>query len=145
MYSRYNSSEACFILLKEKKKRLQLCAYFVPAVFCRGCISRIKLCGSNSITAERSRWKGEVFPGLCLYFSLYCIYWNFYFILSWLFNAYTKMVLIVFQDVFPLDFGSTYDNALQMLMLDFLSKLERLIPIPDLQQVKRLKTQEKHH
>ncbi|KAM4615172.1 uncharacterized protein ACJ7VT_010371 isoform 2-T2 [Polymixia lowei] len=39
-----------------------------------------------------------------------------------------------FQDVFPTDFGPEYDNALQMLMLDFLSRLERLLPIPDLQQ-----------
>ncbi|XP_056133206.1 zinc finger protein 99-like [Lampris incognitus] len=40
----------------------------------------------------------------------------------------------LFQDVFPIDFGPDYDNALQMLMLDFLSRLERLLPIPDLQQ-----------
>uniref|UniRef100_A0A667ZCL8 C2H2-type domain-containing protein n=1 Tax=Myripristis murdjan TaxID=586833 RepID=A0A667ZCL8_9TELE len=39
-----------------------------------------------------------------------------------------------FQDVFPTDFGPEYDNALQVLMLDFLSKLERLLPVPDLQQ-----------
>lgn len=39
------------------------------------------------------------------------------------------------QDVFPTDFGPDYDNALQMLMLDFLSRLERLLPVPDIQQV----------
>ncbi|XP_071776711.2 uncharacterized protein LOC139928172 [Centroberyx gerrardi] len=39
-----------------------------------------------------------------------------------------------FQDVFPTDFGPEYDNALQVLMLDFLSRLERLLPVPDLQQ-----------
>ncbi|XP_038137242.1 zinc finger protein 14-like isoform X1 [Cyprinodon tularosa] len=39
-----------------------------------------------------------------------------------------------FQDVFPTDFGPDYDNALQMLMLDFLSRLERLLPVPDIQQ-----------
>uniref|UniRef100_A0A3B5M4L0 C2H2-type domain-containing protein n=1 Tax=Xiphophorus couchianus TaxID=32473 RepID=A0A3B5M4L0_9TELE len=40
-----------------------------------------------------------------------------------------------FQDVFPTDFGPDYDNALQMLMLDFLSRLEKLLPVPDIQQV----------
>ncbi|XP_017266949.1 zinc finger protein 624 [Kryptolebias marmoratus] len=39
-----------------------------------------------------------------------------------------------FQDVFPTDFGPDYDNALQMLMLDFLSRLEKLLPVPDIQQ-----------
>lgn len=39
------------------------------------------------------------------------------------------------QDVFPTDFGPDYDGALQVLMLDFLSRLERLLPVPDIQQV----------
>ncbi|CAG04154.1 unnamed protein product, partial [Tetraodon nigroviridis] len=39
------------------------------------------------------------------------------------------------QDVFPTDFGPEYDGALQMLMLDFLSRLEKLLPVPDIQQV----------
>ncbi|XP_029018710.1 zinc finger protein 14-like isoform X1 [Betta splendens] len=39
-----------------------------------------------------------------------------------------------YQDVFPLDFGPEYDGALQMLMLDFLSRLEKLLPVPDIQQ-----------
>ncbi|XP_034019424.1 zinc finger protein 11-like [Thalassophryne amazonica] len=39
-----------------------------------------------------------------------------------------------FQDVFPTDFGPEYDGALQVLLLDFLSRLERLLPVPDLQQ-----------
>ncbi|XP_041833320.1 zinc finger protein 420-like isoform X2 [Melanotaenia boesemani] len=39
-----------------------------------------------------------------------------------------------FQDVFPTDFGPEYDNALQVLMLDFLSRLEKLLPVPDIQQ-----------
>lgn len=43
-----------------------------------------------------------------------------------------------FQDVFPMDFGPTYDRALQMLMLEFLSRLERLIPVPDFQQTASL-------
>lgn len=41
----------------------------------------------------------------------------------------------LFQDVFPMDFGPEYDSALQMLMLDFLSRLEKLLPVPDIQQV----------
>ncbi|KAF7650207.1 hypothetical protein LDENG_00129760 [Lucifuga dentata] len=39
-----------------------------------------------------------------------------------------------FQDVFPTDFGPDYDSALQVLMLDFLSRMERLLPVPDIQQ-----------
>ncbi|XP_078098887.1 uncharacterized protein LOC144512171 isoform X1 [Sander vitreus] len=39
-----------------------------------------------------------------------------------------------FQDVFPTDFGPDYDSALQVLMLDFLSRLEKLLPVPDIQQ-----------
>ncbi|XP_042369983.1 TERF1-interacting nuclear factor 2-like, partial [Plectropomus leopardus] len=39
-----------------------------------------------------------------------------------------------FQDVFPTDFGPEYDGALQVLMLDFLSRLEKLLPVPDIQQ-----------
>uniref|UniRef100_A0A8C3AEB1 TERF1-interacting nuclear factor 2 N-terminal domain-containing protein n=1 Tax=Cyclopterus lumpus TaxID=8103 RepID=A0A8C3AEB1_CYCLU len=38
------------------------------------------------------------------------------------------------QDVFPMDFGPEYDSALQVLMLDFLSRLEKLLPVPDIQQ-----------
>lgn len=39
-----------------------------------------------------------------------------------------------FQDVFPTDFGPDYDSALQVLMLDFLSRLEKLLPVPNIQQ-----------
>ncbi|XP_040028559.2 uncharacterized protein LOC120816941 [Gasterosteus aculeatus] len=39
-----------------------------------------------------------------------------------------------FQDVFPTDFGPDYDSALQVLMMDFLSRLEKLLPVPDIQQ-----------
>uniref|UniRef100_A0A3B3UYA6 Zinc finger protein 11-like n=1 Tax=Poecilia latipinna TaxID=48699 RepID=A0A3B3UYA6_9TELE len=47
-----------------------------------------------------------------------------------------------FQDVFPTDFGPDFDNALRMLMLDFVSRLEKLLPVPDIQQVEEL---ELHH
>ncbi|KAG7225582.1 hypothetical protein INR49_004988 [Caranx melampygus] len=43
-----------------------------------------------------------------------------------------------FQDVFPTDFGPDYDSALQVLMLDFLSRLEKLLPVPDIQQTASL-------
>uniref|UniRef100_A0AAX7VRC2 C2H2-type domain-containing protein n=1 Tax=Astatotilapia calliptera TaxID=8154 RepID=A0AAX7VRC2_ASTCA len=39
-----------------------------------------------------------------------------------------------FQHVFPTDFGPEYDSAIQVLMLDFLSRLEKLLPVPDIQQ-----------
>ena len=42
----------------------------------------------------------------------------------------------VFQEDFLVDFGPDYDAALQMLVLDFLSRLERLLPVPDLQHVR---------
>ncbi|XP_032429418.1 zinc finger protein 184-like [Xiphophorus hellerii] len=40
-----------------------------------------------------------------------------------------------FQDVFPGDFGPTYDKAIQTLMWLFLSRLEKLLPAQSLQQV----------
>ncbi|XP_017350198.1 C2H2-type zinc finger protein [Ictalurus punctatus] len=39
-----------------------------------------------------------------------------------------------FQNVFPLEFGPSYDSALQTLMWDFLSQLEHFLPVPDLLQ-----------
>ncbi|XP_061923098.1 zinc finger protein 11-like [Entelurus aequoreus] len=39
-----------------------------------------------------------------------------------------------FQDVFPTAFGHDYDSALQVLMLDFLSRFEKFLPVPDIQQ-----------
>lgn len=43
----------------------------------------------------------------------------------------------VFQDVFPGDFGPTYDKAIQTLMWLFLSRLEKLLPSHNLQQVRQ--------
>lgn len=45
------------------------------------------------------------------------------------------MNLLVFQEVFPGDFGPTYDKAIQTLMWLFLSRLEKLLPTQTLQQV----------
>uniref|UniRef100_A0A672SVC2 C2H2-type domain-containing protein n=1 Tax=Sinocyclocheilus grahami TaxID=75366 RepID=A0A672SVC2_SINGR len=39
-----------------------------------------------------------------------------------------------FLHVFPVDFGTDFDSAIQVLMWHFLSRLEHFLPIPDLQQ-----------
>ncbi|XP_060937244.1 zinc finger protein ZFP2-like isoform X2 [Limanda limanda] len=39
-----------------------------------------------------------------------------------------------FQEVFPANYGSAYDERLQQMVSDFLSRLEQLLPIPDLPQ-----------
>uniref|UniRef100_A0A1A7Z491 C2H2-type domain-containing protein n=1 Tax=Iconisemion striatum TaxID=60296 RepID=A0A1A7Z491_9TELE len=39
-----------------------------------------------------------------------------------------------FQEVFPVEYGPQYDSALQVLLWDLLSKLEKLFPVPDLKQ-----------
>ncbi|XP_041759035.2 zinc finger protein 354B [Coregonus clupeaformis] len=39
-----------------------------------------------------------------------------------------------FQEVFPEEFGPMYDTALQTLMWEFLSRLEKLLPTPTFQQ-----------
>ncbi|KAM6895702.1 uncharacterized protein FYW49_019574 [Xenentodon cancila] len=39
-----------------------------------------------------------------------------------------------YQEVFPADYGLSYDTDLQLLVWEFLSKLERLLPVPDLGQ-----------
>nr|XP_046235101.1 zinc finger protein 2-like isoform X2 [Scatophagus argus] len=41
---------------------------------------------------------------------------------------------LFFQEVFPAKYGSNYDQRLQQLVFEFLSRLEQLLPIPDLQQ-----------
>ncbi|XP_034414908.1 zinc finger protein 135-like isoform X3 [Cyclopterus lumpus] len=43
-----------------------------------------------------------------------------------------------FQDVFPGDFGPTYDKAIQTLMWLFLSRLEKVLPTQTLQQIASL-------
>ncbi|XP_029617415.1 zinc finger protein 79-like [Salmo trutta] len=39
-----------------------------------------------------------------------------------------------FQEVFPVHYGPRYDTALQTLVWEFLSRLEELLPVPDLTQ-----------
>ncbi|XP_049423281.1 zinc finger protein 436-like [Epinephelus fuscoguttatus] len=41
---------------------------------------------------------------------------------------------IFFQEVFPANYGSSYDERLQQLVSEFLSRFEQLLPEPDLQQ-----------
>ncbi|XP_033470368.2 uncharacterized protein LOC117249090 [Epinephelus lanceolatus] len=41
---------------------------------------------------------------------------------------------IFFQEVFPANYGSNYDERLQQLVSEFLSRFEQLLPVPDLQQ-----------
>ncbi|XP_061085085.1 uncharacterized protein LOC133118841 [Conger conger] len=43
-----------------------------------------------------------------------------------------------FQDVFPVQFGLKYDATLQVLVWEFLSRLELLLPVPDLTQTASL-------
>uniref|UniRef100_A0A3P8V563 Zinc finger protein 252-like n=1 Tax=Cynoglossus semilaevis TaxID=244447 RepID=A0A3P8V563_CYNSE len=39
-----------------------------------------------------------------------------------------------FQEIFPVEYGTQYDAALLVLMWEFLSKLEKMLPVPDLKQ-----------
>lgn len=39
-----------------------------------------------------------------------------------------------FKEVFPVNYGSNYDQRLQQLVCEFLSRLEQLLPTPDQQQ-----------
>ncbi|KAG7222206.1 hypothetical protein INR49_016620, partial [Caranx melampygus] len=41
---------------------------------------------------------------------------------------------IFFKEVFPANYGSAYDQKLEQLMSELLSRLEQLLPVPDLQQ-----------
>ncbi|KAI4802701.1 hypothetical protein KUCAC02_006280 [Chaenocephalus aceratus] len=43
-----------------------------------------------------------------------------------------------FQKIFPVYFGSKYDAALEMLVWEFISRLEELLPVPDFTQLATL-------
>ncbi|XP_028306642.1 uncharacterized protein LOC114465680 [Gouania willdenowi] len=43
-----------------------------------------------------------------------------------------------FQEIFPVYFGSKYDAALEMLVWEFISRLEDLMPVPDFTQLAML-------
>lgn len=48
------------------------------------------------------------------------------------------------QEVFPTEYGLSYDTDMQLLVWEFLSKLEKLLPVPDLSQVGTDPTYQKH-
>ncbi|XP_054480803.1 zinc finger protein ZFP2-like isoform X2 [Anoplopoma fimbria] len=39
-----------------------------------------------------------------------------------------------YQEIFPTEYGPSYDTDMQLLVWEFLSKLEKLLPVPDLSQ-----------
>lgn len=41
----------------------------------------------------------------------------------------------LWQEVFPSNFGSKYDASLEMLVWEFISRLDELLPVPDFTQV----------
>lgn len=43
--------------------------------------------------------------------------------------------LHLLQEVFPAYFGSKYDASLEMLVWEFISRLDELLPVPDFTQV----------
>lgn len=40
------------------------------------------------------------------------------------------------KEVFPAEYGPQYDSDLQMLFSEFLCRLAKLLPVPDLEQVR---------
>uniref|UniRef100_A0A8C4H419 C2H2-type domain-containing protein n=1 Tax=Dicentrarchus labrax TaxID=13489 RepID=A0A8C4H419_DICLA len=75
---------------------------------------------SPNLQSTLSKWCGSFEVGvLHLFMTLYL----------------TRMNYFMFQDVFPGDFGPTYDKAIQTLMWLFLSRLEKLLPTQTLQVV----------
>lgn len=45
------------------------------------------------------------------------------------------IIVLVFQEVFPAEYGPDFDKALQVLVGFFLSRLEQLLPVPNFKQV----------
>lgn len=45
------------------------------------------------------------------------------------------LVSPLLQEIFPVYFGPKYDAALEMLVWEFISRLEELLPVPDFTQV----------
>lgn len=44
-------------------------------------------------------------------------------------------LVISLQEIFPAYFGSKYDASLEMLVWEFISRLDELLPVPDFTQV----------
>ncbi|KAM6951492.1 uncharacterized protein FYW47_015004 [Aplochiton taeniatus] len=51
---------------------------------------------------------------------------------------------IFFQDTFPIEFGPKYDKAIQTLVWLFLSRFEKLLQVPKLQQMYKTRSGRKH-
>uniref|UniRef100_G3PR27 C2H2-type domain-containing protein n=1 Tax=Gasterosteus aculeatus aculeatus TaxID=481459 RepID=G3PR27_GASAC len=81
-----------------------------------------------------TRQRAELILGLRAREKTYVVFHD-----TLLFAQSLRSVLLLFspvsQDVFPGDFGPTYDKAIQTLMWLFLSRLEKLLPTQTLQQV----------
>lgn len=48
-----------------------------------------------------------------------------------------SLSLSCLQEIFPVYFGSKYEAALEMLVWEFISRLDELLPVPDFTQVPR--------
>lgn len=46
-----------------------------------------------------------------------------------------KFFFLILQKIFPTVFGPKYDSALQALMRTFLCSLQKLLPVPNLEEV----------
>ena len=51
------------------------------------------------------------------------------------FSANQPVTPSVLQEIFPAYFGPKYDAALEMLVWEFISRMEELLPVPDFTQV----------
>lgn len=50
-------------------------------------------------------------------------------------SSVIQKYLHLFQEIFPAYFGSKYDASLEMLVWEFISRLDELLPVPDFTQV----------
>ncbi|KAM6962291.1 uncharacterized protein LKV04_021126 isoform 1-T1 [Tautogolabrus adspersus] len=87
-------------------------------------LDKIHACGSDLSSMDEMQVTGDI---------LETSYTNFASLVQNLLNVpYEKDYF--FREVFPANYGSKYDQRLQHLVSQFLSRLEQLLPIPDLQQ-----------
>lgn len=69
--------------------------------------------------------KRQQYP--CMYLSHFCI----------TYIACSPSALSLPQECFPDHFGSKFETALEMLVWEFISRLDELLPVPDFTQVQR--------
>lgn len=113
-----------------------------------------ELCGVGSFTTAGSLGKEIFFPSETTVTSYFVVLLKLFHICLILFpivplhNTLTKSLslsrsvslslsvsLSHLQEIFPVYFGPKYDAALEMLVWEFISRLEELLPVPDLTQV----------